>query len=84
MTHIEKLHLDAAGGNDEYEQDMLLAFKSAQITEDIAIEFGEWLADTATWRNGSRGALWYSMREKRPDMSSKQLFQEFLKTKQNI
>lgn len=42
MNKLEKLHLSASGGNDEYEHDMELASKSAQITKDITIEFFQW------------------------------------------
>ena len=71
MNKIEQLHLEAIDTNmwvegGEYEYAEKAASKSAEITEDIAIEFAEWILE-------SDHIIWST--------SKKELFQEFLKTK---
>ena len=86
MNKIEQLHLDAI----KYEEASCMtqdgdyiqfvenhnyydvAVKSAEITEQIAIEFVQWLDYNAQQRE------YYPMRI----MTTKELFQEFIKTKQ--
>ena len=76
MNKIEKLHLDAM-----IVKDLQTASKSAEITEQIAIEFQQWVEDdcfrvvgTTKYRIGTldKVSIEYSIEE---------LFQEFLKTK---
>jgi hypothetical protein len=75
MTHIEKLHLDAITSEvyiiEKYGQDQIAdidkaAAKSAEITEQIAIEFIIWI---------------YKNEECVSSKTNKELFQEYLKTK---
>lgn len=73
MNKLEKLHLEAIDTNmwvegGEYEYAEKAASKSAEITEQIAIEFAEWLLDYDP-------TMLYQK-------SKKEIFQEFLKTKQ--
>lgn len=49
------------------------------IIKSVVTLFAEWLADTATWRNGPAGSKWYSIREKREDMTISELFDYWLK-----
>jgi hypothetical protein len=91
MTHIEKLHFDA------FESDAIMANlicgeteraskESAEITQRIAIEFAEWLNDNSYCWN------WYYKKYTKYRMAlpiaeldmktTKELFQEYLKTKQ--
>lgn len=91
MNKLEELHLDViendnikctdltcsmTGSTDTY------ATKSAEITEQIAIEFAEWLT-----REDSPYAVLYGGSPERwggesEDFTTKQLFQEFLKQRQ--
>jgi hypothetical protein len=64
MTHIEQLHLDAM-----IVKDLQAAAKSAEITEQIAIEFIIWI---------------YKNEECVSSKTNKELFQEYLKTKENV
>jgi hypothetical protein len=85
MTQIEKLHLDAINSPTAFTNTDLIkelaASKSAQITEDIAIEFFDWI-DKLTRKseivNKNNGSFIYNDRY----YISSELFQEFLKTKQ--
>lgn len=87
MTHIEQLHLDAIDsevyiayrlyedrvvGTDE------AAKKSAEITKQIAIEFAEWLMDIK-----SSIAYGDETCTRLYKKSTKELFQEYLKSKEN-
>lgn len=90
MNKIEQLHLDAI---NEYESEMIkhsaiyvidkekAASKSAEITEQIAIEFAEWLT-----RGDSPYTAMYGGNERwltdDAEFTNKELFYEFLKTKQ--
>jgi hypothetical protein len=76
MNTLEKLHLDAM-----IVKDLQAASKSAEITEQFAIEFQQWVEDdcfrvvgTTKYRIGTldKSSIEYSIEE---------LFQEFLKTK---
>jgi hypothetical protein len=89
MNKVEQLHLDAIENNiySESNYSKILgrqetASKSAEITEQIAIEFQQWVEDdcfkvigTTKYRIGTldKSSIEYSIGE---------LFQEFLKTKQ--
>jgi hypothetical protein len=99
MTHIEKLHLDSLKeAAREKEADTERAFlrggfhqwvykKSAEVTENIAIEFADWL------NNNSYCWNWYYKKYTKyrivlpiPESdlkTTKDLFQEYLKQKEN-
>jgi hypothetical protein len=79
MNKIEQLHLDAIENNYGWKQET--ASKSADITEQIAIEFQQWVENdcfkvlgTTKYRIGilDKSSIEYSIGE---------LFQEFLKSK---
>jgi len=79
MNKIVQLHLDAIEESKDYcvvgvwkVIDDVAASKSAEITEQIAIEFAEWLIKE----------LVLSSHGKFLSYTPKELFQEFLKTKQ--
>ena len=90
MNKLEQLHLDAIENNlewldkskDKYSE---AASKSAEITEQIAIEFAVWCAknyvpillskELKCWQKDN-----YQNKER--FYSTQELFQEFLKTKQ--
>ena len=83
MNKLEQLHLNAIDNNicPENNYTIILgkndaASKSAEITEQVAIEFGSFLGKKCNWVNNS----YYSYLGK--TYTTKQLFQEFLKTKQ--
>ena len=91
MTQIEKLHLDAINFSREWEEldgelvvdRQLAASKSAQITEDIVIEFAEWFGKekfewNIKYNNWTSQLIEYSGCV----YSTKELFKHFLKTKQ--
>ena len=76
MTHIEKLHLEAIN-NSKFEAhyspipqiaENVAAKKSAEITEQIAIEFAQWV-------DRNKFNIF--------NLSFKELFQEYLKSKEN-
>jgi len=75
MTHIEQLHLDA------------ITSKSAEITENIACEFAEWLNDNSycwNWYYKKYTRFWMAHPIPKLYMkTTKELFQEYLKTKEN-
>lgn len=91
MTHIEKQHLDAIEESQDWIvneivwgiKEKIAAKKSAEITENISIEFAEWI--TSKYFLQYAGKLWAS------DLpiysgcsySTKELFQEYLKSKEN-
>jgi hypothetical protein len=89
MTHIEKLHLDAITsevyiipkyGQDEIADADKAAAKSAEVTENIACEFAEWINNRGyTQVEDGFFASLIDLNGK----STKQLFQEYLKTKEN-
>lgn len=75
MTHIEKLHLEAINNNicSESNYSGILgkneaASKSAEITEQIACEFAQWV-------DRNKFNIF--------NLSFKELFQEYLKSKEN-
>ena len=79
MNKLEQLHLDAINNNicSESNYTKILgkneaASKSAEITEQIAIEFWAWMRENDTPENA----------EMYGNFTDKDLFQEFLKTKQ--
>ena len=89
MNKIEQMHLDATDFNTIVHHDVpndvdsiKAASKSAEITEQIAIEFAEWIGSNYFTQNDNEKwcseLLYYSG----CSYSTKELFQEFLKTKQ--
>ena len=78
MNKIEQLHFEAIVESEfseytgHFEGQELAASKSAEITEQIAIEFADWLIKE----------LVLSSHGKFLSYTPKELFQEFLKTKQ--
>jgi len=92
MTHVEKLHLDCLQ-SPQVEEELIRAEpdialkKLAAITENISIEFAEWL------NNNSYCWNWYYKKYTKyrivlpiPESdlkTAKDLFQEYLKTKEN-
>ncbi len=67
MNKIEQMHLDTM-----IVKDLQSAVRSAEITEQIAIQFSEW-QQTLLFNEKSDWLI---------DKTTKELFQEFLKTKQ--
>ncbi len=84
MNKIEQMHLDAIQNNKSVRKqlcindfgtsplELTVASKSAEITEQIAIEFSEW----------QQRLLFSDNSDYLIDKTTKELFQEFLKTKQ--
>jgi HD-like signal output (HDOD) protein len=89
MNKIEQLHLEVIKNQYDLElyesiefiqdESKETASKSAEITEQIAIEFAEWLN-----KNASRNAqgAWEYFGNRFYEKTSKELYEEFLKTKQ--
>lgn len=86
MTHIEKLHLEAIN-NSKFEApyspipqiaENEAAKKSAEITEQISCEFVEWCRDNTVVDLACGEWFLEDIR-----MTTKQLFQEYLKSKEN-
>jgi|688.fasta_scaffold190644_5 hypothetical protein len=77
MTHIEQLHLDAM-----IVKDLQAASKSAEITENIAIEFAQWIKTycIVDWDVADRRVYIF---DNKFFYGEKELFQEYLKTKEN-
>lgn len=73
MNKIEQMHLDAM-----IIKDLQAASKSAEITEQIAIEFMDWCRDNTVVDAAPKPYH----RKLQIRMTTKELFQEFLKTKQ--
>lgn len=89
MTYIEKLHLEAIDNNicSESNYSRILgkneaASKSAEITENIAIEFAEW-ASKYDWVFMADRNYWVNDDSRLHPKTTKQLFQEYLKSKEN-
>lgn len=90
MNKIEKLHLDAIQKdkgvrkqlcvNDFGTSDLekTVASKSAEITQQIAIEFAEWCESNAA---REKSGMWMMYLNPTILITKEQLFQEFLKTK---
>lgn len=81
MNKIEQMHLDAM-----IIKDLQAASKSAEITEQIALEFYEW-ADTSEeadnfWRNNKVSIDMDGSHNDTIKENRRKLFQLFLKTKQ--
>ena len=84
MNKIEQLHLDAIQNDNHIRKQLCVndfgtsdlektvASKSAEITEQIAIEFWAWMRENDTSDNA----------EQYGNYTDKDIFQEFLKTKQ--
>jgi len=89
MNKIEQMHLDAIENNicSESNYSKILgrqetASKSAEITQQISAEFAEWCANSHFhyYYNGDDWCWGNSHTQQY--LSTKELFQEFLKTKQ--
>lgn len=90
MNKLEQLHLDAIekshyGYGYSNDDKMQAASKSAQITENIAIEFAEWVdglgyTNTENCKWGSLG-VWKSFNDE-SGKTLKELFDIFLNEKQ--
>jgi hypothetical protein len=89
MNKIEQMHLDSIQ-NDKHIRKQLcvndfgtsdlektVAAKSAEITEQIAIEFAEWCGNNVVYVPRTN-FYWHKLKKYTP----KELLQEFLKTKQ--
>jgi hypothetical protein len=88
MTHIEQLHLEAIQKDKEIRKylcendfgtsklEIIVAKKSAKITRSIAIDFAEWLI-------GIKSSIAYNDETclRLYKKSTKDLFQQYLKTK---
>jgi hypothetical protein len=97
MEHIEQLHLDAitsevyiiqecgTDGQDQIEDIDKAAAKSAEITESIAIGFVEWLTKIEAYPciNRELNGLWVMHPQDPKNYTPKELYQEYLKTKEN-
>lgn len=92
MTHIEKLHLEAIDNNicSESNYSRILgkneaASKSAEITEQISCEFVEWLTKIEAYPciNKEFNGLWVMHPQDPKNYTPKELFQEYLKSKEN-
>jgi hypothetical protein len=79
MTHIEKLHSEGMsfvdGTKSEESRKYYKIKKSAEITENIAIEFVEWVERNKLDSSGKYLHIFH--------LSPKDLFQEYLKSKEN-
>ena len=71
MTYIEQLHLDAMG----WVTTIQAAKNSAEITEQIACDFQEWI-------NNVQDKMYYEY-DGKAIYNVKELFQEYLKSKEN-
>ena len=89
MTHIEKLHSEGMsfvdGTKSEESRKYYKIKKSAEITENIAIEFVEWLTKIEAYPciNRELNGLWVMHPQDPKNYTPKELFQEYLKTKEN-
>jgi hypothetical protein len=90
MTHIEQLHLDAITSEvyiiHKYGQDQIAdadkaAAKSAEITDNIACEFAEFISNHRLDFQPSTLGRFIGLDMK--SYTAKELFQEYLKTKEN-
>jgi len=78
MNKIEQMHLDAM-----IIKDLQAASKSAEITEQIAVEFGNFLFSKGIeYYDDLANGVNYTVENKESIFTMKELFQEFLKTKQ--
>lgn len=71
MNTLEILHLEAIENNIEGTHNELIAAKSAEITERIAVEFHHWMRENDTAENA----------ELYCNFSDEDMFNEFLKTR---
>ena len=91
MNKIEQMHLNAIESVVYHDIDSrTVASKSAEITEQIAIEFAQWIGTNKiggmlfthshddVWESG----YWNPDKRDYDPWTTKELFQEFLKTKQ--
>lgn len=87
MTQIEKLHLDAINSSREWEEldgelvvdRQLAASKSAQITEDISIEFAEWIKKLWVIKKGKYIHKGDFYNQDKNNYTTREIFQIFLK-----
>lgn len=92
MNKIEKKHLDAIKdcknevsfnifGTMIYTVDEKLApTEAAKVTEQVSIEFAEWL-ELFGWNFNASKNCWWNIKDIDYFPTTKELFQEFLKTK---
>lgn len=92
MNTIEKLHLEAIesevfvdtkGYDNHFVADTELASsKSAEITEQVAVEFAEWCVNSP-FHYYFNGDIWVWGNSRTQEyFTTKELYQEFLKTKE--
>ena len=74
MNKIEQMHLDTM-----IVKDLQSAVRSAEITEQIAVEFADWIGNHSYQKTVD--GLWTNNWGISQD-TTKELYQEFLKTKQ--
>lgn len=80
MTHIEKLHLEAIKQFEHHCTPLKdFASKSAEITEQIAIGFAEFIEGVYSF--GNIAGKWYLHMNTDKEYTAKELFQQYLKTK---
>ena len=87
MNKLEQLHLDAIAQADYDPEDKVpnyvgFASKSAEITEQIAIEFSLWQQSGDCLYVLNDEDEWWNPYDDKERLTTKDLFQEFLKTKQ--
>jgi len=86
MNKLEELHLDGITQAEYSPEDKVpnyvgFAKESAKITEQIAIEFSEWVSKY-DWVFMFDKNYWINDDVSKHPKTTKELFQEFLKTKQ--
>lgn len=78
MNKIEQLHLDCM-----IVKDLQAASKSAEITEQIAIEFAEFVTTYPDKNKNIHGEMLHAKSKYDGAETTKELFREFLKTKED-
>lgn len=94
MNKIEKMHLDAINSKESHDTYIYVgnksvdefstynaATESAKVTEQVSIEFAEWL-ELFGWNFNASKNCWWNIKDIDYFPTTKELFQEFLKTKQ--
>ena len=91
MTHIEQLHLEAINDSKfkatyspipQIKESMLVK-QSAEITEQIACEFQEWINSFCYIDWDVQDKMYYEVPSGKAIYDVKELFQEYLKSKEN-
>lgn len=89
MTYIEKLHSEGMYFVDSTKSEESRKYykikKSAEITENIACEFVDWLTKIEAYSciNKEFNGLWVMHPQDPKNYTPKELFQEYLKSKEN-